>query len=273
MKVRLTLQEKLRDLRDERKLILQDVSEATGIPIATLGRIETEDYIQASYQNVAALAKFYNVSTDYLFGVTDNRQHRNVEIDALSLSDSAIEVLKNNKLNNRLISELLSHPDFQQLINAVEVYIDKKMLPQMNTINEIYRLAETTIKEEYDTDDTRDEVLSFLQNSVIDEDEFLRFRISERFNLVMKNLFEAHKKDPIPSEQMEAVNEIKENLKIYKDTKTETKNEAKGRLAVLAKQIGLNIGSLEQDELEAMMKALEKSELYRQSKKRGGRRK
>jgi hypothetical protein len=65
---------------------------------------------------VARLAEFYNVSTDYLFGITDNLQHRSVEIDALALSDSAIETLKSKKLNNRLISELLSHPDFQQLL-------------------------------------------------------------------------------------------------------------------------------------------------------------
>ena len=38
----------------------------------------------------------------------DNRQHRNVEVDALALSDSAIETLKSKKLNNRLVSELLS---------------------------------------------------------------------------------------------------------------------------------------------------------------------
>jgi len=137
---------------------------------------------QYHYLNMAALAKFYNVSADYLFGVTNNHQHRNVEIDTLSLSDGA--------------SELLSHPDFQQLINAIEVYIDKKILPQMNTINTIYRLAETSIKEECAIDDMRDEVLSFLQNSVIDEDEYLRFRISERFNTIMKNLSEAHKKTP-----------------------------------------------------------------------------
>lgn len=94
MKVNLTLQEKLRDLRDERRLKLHDAADATGIPLATLGRIESNEDNQASYQNVATLAKFYNVSTDYLFGVTDNRQHRHIEIDALSLSDSAIETLK-----------------------------------------------------------------------------------------------------------------------------------------------------------------------------------
>ena len=58
MKVSLTLQEKLRDLRDESKLKLQDVADATGIPLATLGRIESNEDNQASYQNVAALAKF-----------------------------------------------------------------------------------------------------------------------------------------------------------------------------------------------------------------------
>ena len=36
MKVNLTLQEKLRDLRDERKLKLQDVADATGISVVLL---------------------------------------------------------------------------------------------------------------------------------------------------------------------------------------------------------------------------------------------
>ena len=50
-------------------------------------------------------------------------------LEALSLSDDAIEALKSKKLNNRLVSELLSHPDFQQLLSAMEIYIDRKMLP------------------------------------------------------------------------------------------------------------------------------------------------
>ena len=203
MKVNLTLQEKLRDLRDERKLKQQEVADQTGIPLATISRIESNDDNQTSYQTVATLAKFYNVSTDYLFGITDNRQHRNIDIDALALSDNAIEILKGKKLNNRLISELLSHTDFGQLINAVEVYIDKKMMPQMQTLNAVYRLAETTIKENYtdstegNASDKRDEILAFLQNAAINEDEYLRFRISERFNAIMKSLFETHKTDKL----------------------------------------------------------------------------
>jgi hypothetical protein len=54
----------------------------------------------------------------------------------------------------------------------------------MNTMNAVYKLAETTIKDSYTVEDN-DEVMAFLQNSVIDEDEFLRFRISERFNVII----------------------------------------------------------------------------------------
>ena len=141
VKAKLTLQEKLRDLRDEKKMILSELAEATGIPLSTLQRMEGQDDLRIGYQNVAALAKFYGVSADYLFGLTDNRQHRHVEVDALRLSDAAIETLKGDNYNNRLVSEMLAHPVFPRLVSAVEVYIDRKVLPQINTMSAMYRTA------------------------------------------------------------------------------------------------------------------------------------
>jgi len=148
MKVNLTLQEKLRDLRSERKLKLQEVADATGIPRTTIQRIETDDNIRANYQDVATLAKFYNVSADYLFGITDNLQHRNIEIDALSLSDSAIEVLKNKKLNNRMISDMLSHEGFQQSLKSVETYIDDNLSQQEKIITHFNDLVQFYLDKE-----------------------------------------------------------------------------------------------------------------------------
>ena len=72
LKLELTLQEKLRDLRDERKMILSELSDVTGIPLSTLQRSEGQDEVRIGYQDIATLAKFYDVSTDYLFGLTDN---------------------------------------------------------------------------------------------------------------------------------------------------------------------------------------------------------
>ena len=153
MKCELTLQEKLRDLREERKLRLTDVEAATGIPATTLSRLETNEDNHTGYQEIAVLARFYNVSADYLFGLTDNRLHRNVAIDELHMSDVAVETLKERKLNNRLVSELISHPDAPSLFNAMEVYIDRKMLPQMNAMNAVYAVAEEAIKAHFDVSD------------------------------------------------------------------------------------------------------------------------
>lgn len=259
MKTRLTLQEKLCDLRNERGLKLHDVATATGIPLTTVQRIESDEDVRAGYQDIAALAKFYGVSTDYLFGVCDNRQHRSVAIDELALSDSAIETLKSQKLNNRLVSELLSHPDFQQLLSAIEVYIDKKLLPHMNTMNAVYKLAETSIRENFAVSEN-DEVLAFLQNSVIDEDEFLRFRISERFNAIIKSLFDAHRTDGLPPEQNEVINDMKEMIQCYL-TESKTMEQERAKAVVFSKRLGLNTTKLSDEEWRVLMKALKSSPL------------
>lgn len=267
MKPRITLGEKLKDLRVKKKLILTDVEAATGISTSTLQRMEADADIRVGYQDIVTLAKFYNVSTDLLFGLTDNdEEHRVYEIDQLRLTDAALDVLKDGNLNNRLVSELLSHSDFQQLLNAIEVYVDKKLLPHMNTMNAVYKMAETSIKENYEVDG-RDEVMAFLQNSVIDEDEFLRYRISERFNDIMKSLFDAHRKDALPPEQTEVINDMKELVNAYlTDSTSETENKHKAIL--FCKHIGLNATKLNDEEWRVLISVLERSEKYKRMNKR-----
>jgi len=266
MKTHLTLGEKLRDLRDERKLRLAGVSDATGISVSTLQRMEADEDIRVGYQDIETLARFYDVSADYLFGLTDLDQYRNVEIDKLRLSDEAIAVLKDGQLNNRLISEFLVHADFPQLLSAMEIYIDRKVLPQMNTMNAMYKFAEQTIKENADVPEN-DEMMAFLQQSIVDEDEYLRYRISERYNMIMKSLFDAHKKDKLLPEQVDMVSEMKEQVQTYLDAqKTEPANKAKAIL--LCKQLGLNASKLTDEEWRVLMKVLDSSAPVRRVKRR-----
>jgi len=266
VKIELTLQEKLRDLRDEKKMTLADLAEVTKIPISTLQRLEGQDDIRASYQDVALLAKFYNISTDYLFGLTDNRQHRHIEIDALRLSDSAVEVLKSGNFNNRLISEMLSHPDFQPLLRTMEIYIDRKVLPQMNTMNAMYKVVEEKLKDKFEIKEN-DEVIALLQEAIVDEDDYLRYRISVAFNALMKKLFDAHKKDALPEEQASVIHDLKNAFEEYPAHK-EKEEKAKYKYVLLTKQLGLNVKDLTDEENKALMKALEKSDKLRQRRRR-----
>ena len=138
----------------------------------------------------------------------------------------------------------------------------------MNAMNAVYRLAEETIKENHSVEDSRDEIIAFLQNAVINEDEYLRFRISERFNNIMKSLFDAHRGDKLSSEHTEVMEDMKGLVQAYIDDR-KTEPEAKVKFFTLCKQLGLNANKLDDEELRVMMKVLERSPLLR----RGGRRK
>ena len=67
MKEATTIQERLKDLRVERRLKLEDVAAATGISKSALGNYENDDYKEINHGNLILLAKFYDVSVvDFL---------------------------------------------------------------------------------------------------------------------------------------------------------------------------------------------------------------
>jgi len=270
MNIELTLQEKLKDLRVEKKLRLQDLADETGIPMSSLQRTEGQDDVRVGYQDLVVLAEYFDVSTDYLFGLTDNRKHRNVEVDKLRLSDLAIEVLTGDNFNHRLLSELISHPDFPQLMRAIEIYIDRIILPQMNTMNAMYKIAEKTIKDKCEVTEN-DEMITILGEAIVNEDEYLRFRITERFSALIKSLYDIHQKDVKPDEEFDVLNDVKTALENYDLEKT-NEEKAQMKMIMLAKQLGLNLKDLTREEQEAVIRALEKSDLPKQSTRKRKRR-
>ena len=94
MQVKLTIQERLKDLRVERGLTLEQLAEQTGLSKSALGKYEADDFKDISPFSIITLAKFYGVSTDYLLGMTETKNHPDTELDALHLGDDAIEVLR-----------------------------------------------------------------------------------------------------------------------------------------------------------------------------------
>ena len=71
MQPKLTIQERLKDLRVERSLTLEQLSAETGISKSALGKYEADDFKDISPFSMVELAKFYGVSTDYLLGLTE----------------------------------------------------------------------------------------------------------------------------------------------------------------------------------------------------------
>jgi len=264
MDCKLTLQEKLRDLRDERKLTIAELADKTTITTSTLQRLESDEDYRVGYQDLMLLAKFYGVSTDYLFGLTDNRIPYNIEISELGLSDSAIGVLREGKLNNRLLSKLISHADFVKLLVAVEIYLDRFISPHLKTWNAVFELAEQKIRESNDVSGN-DKIIEVLKEANISDDDFLLHKVVERFRELMVELYSEHKNNARISEEKTDVLKV---LADDVDAITASKSKAKAKMTLLAKQIGLNIKGLSDVEVRILIKALEKSELYRNARGR-----
>ena len=137
MQPKLTIQERLKDLRVERGLTLEQLSAETDISKSALGKYEADDFKDISPFSMVELAKFYGVSTDYLLGLTEQKNHPNTELDALHLGDDAIEVLRTGKFNHRLLSELICHKDFLRFMLDAEIYVDRIADMRINDMNAV----------------------------------------------------------------------------------------------------------------------------------------
>ena len=143
MHTKLSIPERLKDLRVvDKHLTLEQLAEQTGLSKSALSKYESDDYKDISPFAIATLAEFYGVSTDYLMGLSENKNHPNTELQALHLSDDMVTLLSSGKINNRLLCEIATHENFQRLMTDIEIFVDRiadMRIAQMNLVLETTR--------------------------------------------------------------------------------------------------------------------------------------
>ena len=148
MQVKLSIQERLKDLRVvDKHLTLEQLSEQTGISRAALGKYESDDFKDISPFSIVTLANFYGVSTDYLLGLTEQKNHPDTALEELHLSDEMIELLKSGKINNRLLCEMAAHERFSRFMADMEIYVDGIASMQIQSLNSVVDMARIEIEE------------------------------------------------------------------------------------------------------------------------------
>ena len=156
MKTKLTIGERLRDLRDEKKLSLDELAAKTGISKSALGNYEQDEYNKdIASSSLIILAGFYDVSVDYLLCLTDNRHPATSKVEELHLDDNAVELLKSEKINNRLLCEMMAHPDFVKLMTDLQIYADgyaDMMIQTANATLEVLRMTAMNAGAKSDSD-------------------------------------------------------------------------------------------------------------------------
>ena len=200
MQPKLTIQERLKDLRVERGLTLEQLSAETGISKSALGKYEADDFKDISPFSMVALAKFYGVSTDYLLGLTERKNHPSTELDALHLDDDAIEVLRTGKFNHRLLSELICHKDFQRFMLDAEIYVDRIADMRVNDMNAVLEAVRQMALMK-NGGDANDLYLRTLEVAQIREDEYFGSLIADDLKGILRDIRNEHRPDTMTADE------------------------------------------------------------------------
>lgn len=136
MKNQLSIQEKLWDLRRDHDYKLEEVAAAVNVVPATISKYENKENKEYNIVTLNKLADFYGVSLEWLVGNTEVRTSSLTEIDNLMLDDETIELLKSGRFNNKLLCEIIKHPDFLKLMADTEIYVDGIATMQIKNMND-----------------------------------------------------------------------------------------------------------------------------------------
>ncbi|MGI5980208.1 MAG: helix-turn-helix domain-containing protein [Dysosmobacter sp.] len=255
MQPKLTIQERLKDLRVERSLTLEQLSAETGISKSALGKYEADDFKDISPFSMVELAKFYGVSTDYLLGLTEQKNHPNTELDALHLGDDAIEVLRTGKFNHRLLSELICHKDFQRFMLDAEIYVDRIADMRVNDMNAVLEAVRqmALMKNGGAENDLHPRTLEVAQ---IREDEYFGSLIADDLKDILRDIRNEHRPDTMTADETSLVATVQGQLQ---DAMNFEGSSEEKKIRAYLTTIGLDYDALTKEEFVSLIGILKKS--------------
>jgi len=185
MNIKLTLGEKLKDERTSKKKTIKEVCREIGISEGILSDYEN-DKKKPGADALAALASFYNVSVDYLLGLSECKDNTNDETNKeTGLSEESINTLK----------ELKKKMDKNDSESSAILYLINSLIQDKNTIEELARCIVTlgNLNQIVPKEEIGKRCINSLGNGGImvtgnDAAEFLLFQGQQAFINFIKNL-------------------------------------------------------------------------------------
>lgn len=234
MQVKLTIGERLKDLRVERKLTLEQLSAEVGISKSALGKYESDNGKDISPYSILLLADYYGVSCDYLMGRTETKNHPNTALHELHLSDASIDVLRTGKFNHRLLSELICHKDFQRfMLDAVRQMALMKNGGEENDLH-----------------------LRTLEVAQIREDEYFGSLIADDLKGILRDIRSEHRPDTMTADESSLVTTVQGQLQDAMNF--EGSSEEKKAKALLA-TLGIDYDTITMEQFVNLIEVLKLS--------------
>ena len=211
MDVNLLISERIWELRKDSSLTLDQLAERTGLSRASLWNYENNDLKDINHNAVITLAQFYGVTSDYLLGLAQQKNHPDAEILDLHLSDEMLDILRSGKINNRLLCEIVTHKEFQRLLLDIEVYVDRLAGMQIDNLNAVVATTRAEILARENPDE-KEQILRALELAYVQENDFFTHIVHEDIDAIIADIREAHKKDQTTAESQTTATKLKQAI-------------------------------------------------------------
>ncbi len=255
MQVKLTIGERLKDLRVERKLTLEQLAAEVGISKSALGKYESDNGKDISPYSISMLADYYGVSSDYLMGRTEIKNHPNTALHKLRLSDDAIDILRTGKFNHRLLSELICHKDFQRFMLDAEIYVDRIADMRVNDMNAVLEAVRqmALMKNGGEENDLH---LRTLEVAQIREDEYFGNLIADDLKGILRDIRSEHRPDTMTADEVSFAENMQNQLR--EAMNFEGSSEEKKAKALLA-TLGIDYDAITMEQFVNLIEVLKLS--------------
>ena len=118
---------RITQLREERDWKKTELARRLGISHSQVSRIESGETGTLSSDILIRLAEVFDVSTDYLLGLTDVRTKKNLDVVQMNISEEAAIQLASGKLDLEMLSRLLEHKEFAKVLFLMRAYLDNSL--------------------------------------------------------------------------------------------------------------------------------------------------
>lgn len=158
-----TVRERLADLMKYHKVSQTDLALKIGCGDSLLSRFLTGKTDKIGDENIIRIARVFNVSTDFLLGVTNVPDRKNYEIDELGLSTQAARNLYTGKVNTQVVNRLLESPRFAELTYILEQYFDDTLAAGYAAQNQMYATLSSLTRKSVKSDAANQAARKILQ--------------------------------------------------------------------------------------------------------------
>ena len=135
-----SVNERINDLIIERKTTQVKLAKAIGVSEATMSR-----YVKGTTaipcDVLLKIARYFQVTTDFLLGATNIPYKTNYDIDRLGLTEDAAKRLIRHDLNMDVLNKLLVSEDFAILTEQIAQYVDETNRAGMAVMNRVLQIA------------------------------------------------------------------------------------------------------------------------------------